>query len=66
MNEKQVSIRYRERNGWCRSSGLRGSWGEYQVVQGRKVIHRTDLRRQAEQWCADNGYTITRKNEARS
>jgi len=40
-------IRYRERVNSSPPEGRRQSWGEYQVVEGRRVIGRYDLLEQA-------------------
>jgi hypothetical protein len=37
---------------------MRQAWTEYQVVVGRKILFRGDLRSQAETFCADNGYIL--------
>lgn len=44
---KRKIIRYRDRVQASRSAGLRQSWGEYQVVDGRKIVGRYDLLKQA-------------------
>lgn len=56
-----VTIRLRDRVQASPKPGLRQSWSEYQVVQGRKIIHRADLRYQAERWAAKNGHTVITK-----
>jgi hypothetical protein len=43
-------IRHRERICSSPKAGLRQSWDEWQVVEGRKVVGRFDLREQAERW----------------
>lgn len=52
----EVKIRYRE---VIATKPAYGRFGEYQVVQGRKVIHRTDTREQAERWCNEQGYALS-------
>lgn len=49
---KEFKIRYRERVCASPKAGRRQSWGEYQVIDGRKVIARFDLRHQAEKFIA--------------
>jgi hypothetical protein len=45
----------RERSRRCASpkEGLKQAWDEVQVVEGRKVVARFDLRSQAERWIAE-------------
>lgn len=47
MKSGKLKIRYRERICASPKEGHRQSWGEYQVVEGRKVIARFDLEAQA-------------------
>ena len=43
-----LKIRFRERSGYSREAGGYIGWGEYQVVDGRKIIGRFDTLGQAE------------------
>jgi len=49
----ELKIRERHRINASPKEGLRQAWTEYQVVQGRRVLSRHDLREQAEAWIAD-------------
>ena len=40
-------LRFRERHNGSPKEGMRQEWDEWQVVEGRKVIGRYDLRSQA-------------------
>lgn len=53
MNE--VKIRYRE---VIATKPAYGRFGEYQVVQARKILFRADIKAQAERWCEENNYTV--------
>jgi len=35
-------------------AGLKSSWIEYQVVEGRRVVSRHDLASQAQRWCDEH------------
>jgi len=50
-------VKIRQRDVICRKP-VYGRFGEYQVVQGNRVLSRWDLRSQAERWCADKGLRI--------
>lgn len=56
MTDRPVKIRYRE---VIVRRPFYGRFGEYQVVEGRKVISRQDLRSHAERWATTRGYTVT-------
>lgn len=56
-----VVIRLRHRVQASPKPGLRQSWYEYQVVQGRRIIHRADMLHQAERWAAKNGHVVIAK-----
>lgn len=43
-----LKIRRRERRGHCKEAGGYRGWTEYQVVDGRKIVRRFDMRSQAE------------------
>lgn len=45
-----LTIRYRERVQASPKEGLRQSWTEYQVVEGRRVLSRHDSEEQAKAW----------------
>lgn len=47
------AIRERDRRCASPKDGLRQAWSEVQVVEGRKVVARFDLRYQAEKWIAE-------------
>ena len=47
---RALTIRYRERICSSPKPGFRQSWHEHQVVDGRKILARFDLREQAERW----------------
>ena len=47
---KSLKIRFRDRVCASPKEGHRQSWSEYQVIEGRTVIARFDLRPQAEQF----------------
>lgn len=55
----EVKIRYREVMQQAGPGREYGRFPEYQVVQGRKILSRHDLREQAERWCEKNGHTLS-------
>lgn len=53
MTEKSaLKIRYRTRRGYAKEAQGYTSWGEYQVVDGRKVVGRFDFEDQAQKFIA--------------
>lgn len=46
------TIRPRKRTESSPQRGLKSSWVEWQVVQGRRVVYRADTEAQAKEWIA--------------
>jgi len=49
---RELKIRVRDRRGYSREAGGYDVWTEYQVVEGRKIIGRFEIRDHAEEFIA--------------
>ena len=57
----KVKIRYRD---VIATKPAYGRYAEYQVIDGRKILVRTDTREQAEQWAKENGHALRLPKES--
>ncbi len=60
----KFTIKERERIDASAATGLSKSWTEYQVWQGRKIVHRAELHRHAKEWVIQQLEEAEKYNQA--